>query len=462
MDMMHTISIEEAQSIILKQVSALEPAVEEVNVLDALGRVIAKDLYSDIDVSPFAHSAMDGFAVLASDVEKASEGAPVYLKIAACIGAGDVFERALEPGECVRIMTGAATPDGEVGVVKIEDVTFAASLDCDGASVEGAGADEGAGATGVGAGEGEGAGATVAGEAKGEVGEYICVKAPVAVGKNIRAVGEEVHAGELAFKKGEIVKPAGVGLLASTGNLTVPVYARPKVGIIINGSELVPSEQVPGPGKIRDSNSWSIAAYVVEAGGIPVNYPIVEDDPDAIRAAYVKAFAECDCVVSTGGACLGDFDFSPKVIDELGELLFTRVSMRPGKSQPFGMVDGKPVFVLSGNPAASAVGFEMFARIALRAMQGYTDFDRPRVKARLAVDQKKHESRVFLQRGTVTRDEKWSEGTDMSAYVAAPFKKQSSGLNGELQNANALIVLPEGVRDWKAGEIVDCLLIAPL
>ena len=433
MDMMHTISIEEAQSIILKQVSALEPAIEEVNVLDALGRVIAKDLYSDIDVSPFAHSAMDGFAVLASDVEKASEDAPVYLKIAAIIGAGGVFERALEPGECVRIMTGAATPDGEVGVVKIEDVTFSASADGAGTS-----------------------------EAKGEVDEYICVKAPVAVGKNIRAAGEEVHAGELAFKKGDIVKPAGVGLLASTGNLTVPVYARPKVGIIINGSELVPAAQVPGPGKIRDSNSWSIAAYVTEAGGIPVNYPIVEDDPDAIRAAYVKAFAECDCVVSTGGACLGDFDFSPKVIDELGELLFTRVSMRPGKSQPFGMVDGKPVFVLSGNPAASAVGFEMFARIALRAMQGYTDFDRPRVKARLAVDQKKHEARVFLQRGTVTRDEKWSEGTDMSAYVAAPFKKQSSGLNGELQNANALIILPEGARDWKAGEIVDCLLIAPL
>ena len=425
----NVISIEEARAIIIEKVSALPPVTEMVPVLESLGRVIAEDLYSDIDVSPFNHSAMDGFAVLPADVEAASEDAPVALRIVAHIGAGDVFDRELASGECIRIMTGAATPAGVCGVEKIENVRFA--KDTEGTQTP----------------------------AEGLVGEYALFTAPVAQNKNVRMAGEEVKAGELAFEKGMVVQPAGVGLLASTGHLTVPVYKRPKVGLIINGSELVHASEVPGPGKIRDSNTWAVSASVIEAGGIPVAYPIVPDDPEAIREAYRLAFDECDVVVSTGGACLGDFDFAPRVIQEMGELFFTRVSMRPGKSQPFGMVDGKPVFVLSGNPAASAVGFEMFARIALRVMQGYTDFDRPRVKARLAIDQKKHESRVFLQRGIVERDPEWVEGKDESAYIATPFKKQSSGVYGEVQRANALIILPEGARDWQAGEVVECLLM---
>ncbi len=398
---------------------------ERVPLLEAAGRVAAEDITSDIDVTPFDDSGMDGFAVVAADLENASEDSPVALPVVVHLGAGDYFDGELQPGQCARIMTGAAVPAGATAVVQIEKVTFPSGT-------------------------------------KGAEGEAVLFSAPVKEGTNIRKAGEEAKAGEVVIPAGSVISSAGIGVLASTGNAEVTVYARPVVGVITIGSELTSMTEVPGPGKIRDSNRWAIATYVRDAGAIAQLYPCVADEEDAIRAAFSQAAAECDFVVSTGGACIGDYDLTPAILAELGEIFVERVSMKPGKSQPVGVIDGKPVFVLSGNPGASSVGFEMFVRPALLKWQGFTNVDRPCVRAVIDSDVKKKEPRVFLQRGILRREE---GGTDPATglatggrWVVSQYKNQSSALFGSLQWANCLIIVPEGLAGFTAGDEVDCIL----
>ncbi|MBQ6585690.1 MAG: molybdopterin molybdotransferase MoeA [Coriobacteriales bacterium] len=410
MELEKPISIKQARAIVFAHIKP--GRVEVVNPAEALGRVLACDCVSDIDVTPFDDSAMDGFAVLSSDLTAATAGAPVTLRCVAHIGAGAFYEPVLESGQCVRIMTGAPIPAGSDAVVKIEDAVFAGD---------------------------------------GSVGDAIAFDAPIKAWKNVRRKGEEARKGDVVLHAGEVIQPAGAGLLASTGNLQVPVYARPVVGLITIGSELVDASEMPGPGMIRDSNRWAMTAYVRAAGGVPRVYDRVSDDVDAIKAVYLRAAAECDLVVSTGGACLGDFDLTPDIVASLGGLYFTRVDMKPGKSQPFGHVGGTPVFVLSGNPGASSVGFEMYVRPAMLLMQGFKNVDRPVVQATLAEDAPKREPRVFLQRGLIYRD---ADGKLMCTQL----KNQSSALHGSFQRANCLIVIPQGLEGKQEGMVVDCIL----
>ena len=240
----------------------------------------------------------------------------------------------------------------------------------------------------------------------------------------------------MAIQAGEVIRAAGVGFVASCGIMEVPVYRRPKVAIISIGSELVEPTVVPGPGQIRDGNAYALAACAKEAGGIPAIFPIVKDDFIAIRDAVETALMNHDFVVTSGGASNGDYDFIKDVIEQMGALEMT-------------------LFGLSGNPAAAYCGFEMFIRPALRKMQGFTTFERPRVKATLAKDRKKKDGRVLLLRATLTHDE---EGK----LVVVPAKNQNSGLFGTLQRGNCLAVLPAGVPEGKriaAGTEVECILL---
>ena len=404
------ISVNEARNLIRQ---AIKPGkVVLVSPDNAAGRVLAADRYSDIDVTPFDDSAMDGFCLRSEDIAQACEQKPVVLTCVAHIGAGSHYDQTILPGQCARIMTGAPVPDGADTVVKIELVTFSGH---------------------------------------GTVGDAITFTTPSKAGKNIRKAGEEAKKGDLIMKAGAVIAPAGSGLLASTGNLEVPVYATPKVGIITIGSELVDASEIPGPGMIRDSNVYSISAYVRAAGCEPFVYPRVIDDEAQIEAALKRAAEECDMVVSTGGACAGDYDYTPAILERLGKIHFTRVNMKPGKSQPFGEINGKPVFVLSGNPAASAMGFEIFVRPALRLMQGFTALDHPTVQAKLAADEKKKDARLFFNRGFLSRDEQ-------GEYVVSMCKNQSSGLYGSLQEADCLVVLSEGAGTVPAGTLVTCIL----
>ncbi|MBE6472904.1 MAG: molybdopterin molybdotransferase MoeA [Coriobacteriaceae bacterium] len=406
------ISLEDARSLVLGQVEPL--GIEEAPILDMIGRVAAEDLTSDINISPFANSAMDGFAMRAAQLEGASPDAPVELDVIAEVPAGAWYGGEIGEGQCVRIMTGAPLPEAADSVVKYEIVDV------------------------------------VLGD--GRVGSRVAFTAPTALGSCVRAAGEEAKAGEVIVHAGEVVHSAGVGFLAGCGVTRCKTYRRPRVAIIATGSELVEPTEVPSQGKIRNSNSYALAACAIDAGAEPTVLPISPDDFEGLRAEVVAAAAEYDFVVTSGGAANGDYDFIKKVVDDAGELLMTTVNMRPGKAQTFGVVDGTPVFGLPGNPAAAYLGFEMIIRPALRKMQGYSHFERPHVEARLAASTKKKDPRRIFNRATLSKD---GEG-----YLVTLAKNQSSGLFGPIQKSNCFVVLPEGeARVFEEGELVDCVLL---
>lgn len=406
------ISLEEARELVLSRVTPLE--AETVDLLDAAGRVAAADLKSDIDVSPFAHAAMDGYAVRRCDLAGATAESPITLEVIDEVPAGGVFEGTPQAGQCVRIMTGAALPGCFDAVVKYEIVNMV--------------------------------------EGDGKPGGRVAFSAQPKERDNVREAGEEARAGEIVVNKGEAITTAGVGFLAGCGVLRVPVYRKPRVAIIPIGSELVPPSENPGPGHIRNSNSYALAACAKAAGCEADMFDIVPDDEAALEVAVREAAATHDFVVTSGGASNGDFDFIKPVVERLGELMMTTVNMRPGKAQTFGVVKGTPVFGLPGNPAAAYCGFEMIIRPALRKMQGYTRFVRPTVMAKLAKDTKKNDTRRLFLRSTLRKD---PEG----GCIVEPAKNQSSGLFGVIQRSNCMAVLPEGQGGRSAGDLVECVLL---
>ena len=411
MSLPEMISLEDARALVLSRVSLLE--TEDVGILDAIGRVAAQDLASDIDCAPFAHSAMDGFAMRAEQLATASADSPVQLDVIAEIPAGSFYDGPIGEGQCVRIMTGAPLPAAADAVVKYEVVDI------------------------------------VTGD--GREGSRVSFTASAKAGDNVRAAGEEARAGEVIVHAGEVVHSAGVGFLAGCGVTHMLTYRRPRVAIIATGSELVDATEVPGPGKIRNSNSYALAACAIDAGAIPVIMPIAPDELEGLSATVRDCTADFDFVITSGGAANGDYDFIKKVVEDEGELLMTTVNMRPGKAQTFGIVNGTPVFGLPGNPAAAYLGFEMIIRPALRKMQGYAHFERPHVRARLACDMKKKDTRRIFDRATLSKD---AEG-----YVVTPAKNQSSGLFGPIQRANCFMIMPEGAGMFAAGSEMDCVLL---
>ena len=409
--MAEMVALEEARELVLSVVEPL--SAETVPLLDAVGRIAAEGVVSDINVSPFAHAAMDGFAMRSAQLENASEENPVELDVIAEIAAGDTFSGEATDEQCVRIMTGAPVPEWADTVVKYEIVE---NLSND-----------------------------------GRAGGRVAFRAPSAPAANIRAAGEEAKAGEEVVATGEPISAAGIGFLASCGAVQVSVHKRPKIAIIAIGSELIESPAVPTPGKIRNSNSYALAACAQAAGAIPTMLPIVEDTMEALEAAVDAATREYDFVVTSGGASNGDFDFIKPVVEKLGTLMMTSVNMRPGKAQTFGVVNGTPVFGLPGNPAAAYCGFELIIRPALRKMQGFTNFERPTVRARLSKDIRKKDPRRIFLRATLTRDE---EG-----LLVTPDKNQSSGSFGSIQRSTCLAVMPEGLESKVAGDEVDCIIL---
>ena len=401
------IPLEDAQAIVLSHVNRTE--VVEIPVWQAAGLPLAEDAVADIDISPFANSAMDGYAVRSADLAQASGEAPVTLDVIGHEAAGRVFEGAIGAGETVRIMTGAPVPEGADAVVKYEIVDV---LDGD-----------------------------------GNEGSRVRFSAPAKVGENVRSAAEEAHAGDIVMRVGEVVAPAGAGLLASAG------YAAPRVGIISLGTELVTPSKVPARGQIRDSNSSALMAEALDAGAEPVFYGIAPDDEQAIAELVHRAVQECDFVITSGGASAGDYDFVTALVRREGEVLFDRISMRPGKAITFGLLGGKPYLGLSGNPAAAYVGFEMLARPAIRKMRGFAEGARPVQQATLTHGVKKRQHRRFFDRATVLRDSETGE------LLVTEAKTQNSALLGTMQRANCLLRIDEGPCELKAGDVVDVVRV---
>ncbi|MBE0476359.1 MAG: molybdopterin molybdotransferase MoeA [Coriobacteriia bacterium] len=403
-------TVEEARELLLARVSVLEP--ERVGLLDALGRVLAEPAVSDIDVAPFDNSAMDGYALRSEDCRGATPDTPCELEVVAHIAAGEEWAGRLAARQAARIMTGAPLPAGADAVVMVE---FTRALA-----------------------DGGGAGGRVA------------IEREPAAGEHVRRRGEEVRAGEVVVAPGDVLGPAAVGLLAATGHAEVAVRRRPRVAVLSTGSELVEVAESPGPGKIRNSNSYSIAAQVLAAGGVPLRYPIVPDEPEATRAAFLLAAEEADFIATSGGVSVGDFDYVRPVLEEIGELTFCKVAMRPGNPQTMGAVAGVPFFGLPGNPTSTYVGFEVFVRPALLKMAGRGALDRPAVTARLAHDVKKKQDRRYYLRARLARAED-------GAYEVALSGSQSSALLTAAHLGNCFMVLPEGAGAFAAGSEVTCM-----
>ncbi len=306
--------LEEARSYVLERCGRLEAT--SVVLRDALGLVAAAPVVSGEQVPPFDNTAMDGFAVRAAD----TLGASKRLRVVATLAAGDAASREVGPGEAIRIMTGAPVPPGADAIVMVERT----ELSSDGSEVE--------------------------------------VAEPAKAGRHIRRAGEDIEVGDQVVAEGAVLTPGHLGLLASIGCEKVDVVRRARVGVLSTGDELVEGSGPLRPGQIRDSNRLTLVALVEQMGAEPVDLGRIPDDEAAIEAAVRRGLDSCDALLSSGGVSMGDFDYVKVVLDRLGEMRWMQVAIKPAKPLAFGMLSGKPVFGLPGNPVSAMVSFELFAR----------------------------------------------------------------------------------------------------
>ncbi len=401
------ISVEEALETILGKVPILE--AEECDLLDAVDRVLAEDVVSDTDIPPFDNSAMDGYAVIAADVSDTSESEPVELVVVEDVAAGYVAEAEVTPGTAIRIMTGAPMPRGADSVVMVEY--------------------------------------TQANEDK------VRVSRPVKAGENVRYRGEDVSAKDTVLKSGDVLRAAQIGLLAAVGRARVKAIRRPVIGILSTGDEVVDLDAPLAPGKIRNSNSYSLAAQVIAAGAIPARLGIALDTEEDVVAKIGNGL-ECDALITTGGVSVGDYDMVKIVLERLGKMVFWKVAMRPGQPLAFGLISGTPVFGLPGNPTSSMVSFEQFVRPSIRKMSGRTGLGRVEVEAILEEDIKKKPDRRYFMRAVVEQRD--------GVYYAQLAGPQGSGMLRPIASADGLLVLPEDATQIKAGEKATVQLLHPL
>ena len=411
------ISVEEALTEILNSIQILDS--QEKTLLDCLGQVLAEDVYSPLDIPPHDNSAMDGYAVQAGSIKGASHKNPKILRVIGEIAAGSVSDLKVGPGTAIRIMTGAFVPDGADVVVPFEDTD---EVDRKKVAVS-----------------------------KAEIG----VRVSPAEGCNIRRRGEDISKGELVLKKGKLLRPADIGVLASLGKSVVSVIRRPLVGILATGNEVAEINRPLSPGKIYNSNSYSLAAQVLKYGGIPKVLGVAPDDVEQLTAAIREGLG-CDLLVTSGGVSLGDYDVVKKVLAAEGNVSFWTVRMKPGKPLAFGMFkrsDGKeiPHLGLPGNPVSSMITFEVFARPAIFKLMGRNHLSKSSITAIMedAVENKDGR-RIFTRVVVARRNGKYL------AHITGP---QGSGILSSMSKANGLAIIPEDTGELEPGTPVEVMML---
>lgn len=408
------LTVDEALALVLAQFKPL--AAERVPLLQALDRILAEDVTANDSLPPFANSAMDGYALRAGDVASASAENPATLRVVADIAAGSTSEVVVQPGAAARIMTGAPLPEGADAVVPVE-VTNEPWRD-----------------------------------AARPLPQQIEVYETVAEGDYIRYPGEDIQAGERVLPAGHQLRPQEIGVLASLGVAQVSVVRRPRVGVLATGDELITVEEALRPGKIRNSNSYAQASQVISLGAEPISLGIARDDESDVRAKLQNGLdAGVDLFVSSAGVSVGAYDVVKSVLEAEGNVGFWRVRMRPGKPLAFGTYQGVPYLGLPGNPVSAMVSFERFARPAILKMAGHQRLARPSVEVMMQ-DEIRSDGRETYARAMVHRG-------DDGRYVATVAGQQGSHIMTSLVKANALVIIPEGVKVVSGGETLTALMI---
>jgi molybdopterin molybdotransferase len=390
------ITIAQAQQTILDAVTTLPH--ETVPLLQALGRIMAEELHAPWDIPRADYSAMDGYAFGATGEAR--------FNIDGFLPAGETRTLPVPRGEAVKIMTGAVIPPGCDSVVPIEDVEIHDGM--------------------------------------------LFIRGEIRAGMNVRLRGEELVAGDLVISSGTLLRSAEIGMIATLGRTVVTVIRKPRAAVLSTGDELVEAGTIPEPGQVINSNSYSIAAQLLESGAEPLMLGIARDEREFTLKKLEEGLA-ADLLITTGGVSVGDRDLVKELLVELGgEIRFWKVSMKPGKPVAFAMVRGKPVFALPGNPVAAMVSFEQFVRPALLKMAGQSRIFRPVVKAVLRETVKNPGKRPHLVRGTV-------ELTG-GRYRVVSTGNQSSGRISSLTRSNGLMLIPPDAF-LAAGDDVDVQLL---
>jgi molybdopterin molybdotransferase len=403
----NALPVAQAQEFIARLVPRVQ-AVEMLPIRSALGRVLARDIVSPINVPAHDNSAMDGYALRGADLRA---DADTVLQTAGTGYAGQQFDGRVGPGQCVRIMTGAVMPAGLDTVVPQEFV----KVDGDAVRVP----------AGI-----------------------------VRTGDNRRFAGEDLALGEAALTAGRLLRPADLGMLASLGQAEVPVLRRLRVAFFSTGDELRSVGEPLDAGCVYDSNRYTLWGMLQRLGVDLLDLGVVRDDPVALEATFRHAAANADAVITSGGVSVGEADHTKQVMASLGDVLFWRIAMRPGRPMAIGKIhsDGHDaiLFGLPGNPVAVMVTFYAFVRDALLAMSGAAATPLPMLRAASASAIRKKPGRTEYQRGIVTRGED-------GAWQVAITGSQGSGILRSMSVANGLVVLHHAQGDVAAGGLVDVL-----
>ena len=406
----NSMPVDQARALIGRFLTPVQ-ATERVHVRSALDRVLAQDVVSPVAVPGHDNSAMDGWAVRFADL--AGDGATELRRVGESF-AGNPYRGALGPGETVRIFTGGVLPAGSDAVVMQERAT----------------------------------------EAAGRV--RIAASAISRPGENRRFAGEDLKAGQVVFRMGQPIRPAELGMIASLGIGEITVYRRLRVAFFSTGDELKPIGGPLAEGQIYDSNRYTLYGMLTRLSCDVIDMGVVPDVPAELERVLATAAASADVVITSGGVSVGEADYVRQALDRLGDVLFWKIAMKPGRPLAYGKIGGAHFFGLPGNPVAVMVTFYQFVRNALLVLQGRPDPGPvPTFKAVLGAPVRKAPGRTEFQRGILAPD-------GVGGWSVRTTGDQGSGILSSMSQANCFIVLPTATGNVAAGELVDVQLLEGL
>lgn len=404
--MLTRVSIEKANDILLSQ--DIKKDIINVPILDSLGYVLGEDIISDINMPPFDRSPLDGYALRSEDIVGANKENPITLEVIDYIPAGYVSSREIQSDQAIRIMTGAKIPNGANVIVRYEDTKFTDK----------------------------------------EVKIYNYLRP----NSNIVKAGEDIKREDNVLKKGHVIGPADIGILATLGKSEVKVFSKPKVAILATGDELIDIKETLNEGKIRNSNSYTIAAQVKKLGGEPVLIGRCIDKIEIIKESVKSSLEWADMIITTGGVSVGDADVVKEAFQGVGaKLLFWKVNMKPGTPIAVAKYEDKLLFGLSGNPAAAYITFEKFVRPTILRIMGKTDYNFKKVQSTLESKFTKiSKQNRYVRAITYYRDGQF--------FTKLP-DKHSSGILTSLSGTNSLFYVPGGTGPYGEGESIEVELL---